>query len=99
MASIYDIVRRPRITEKGSQMAEAAPKVVFEVATSANKEQIRQAVQRLFNVHVLRVNTEVLRGKWKRVGRHVGKRPNWKKAIVTLRKGEKIDFFGTGAGT
>jgi large subunit ribosomal protein L23 len=88
-----DIIKRPiALTEKAARLKEAN-KVVFEVALGANKIQIRQAVESLFNVKVVDVNTLVQRGKPKRVGRQDLKRPNWKKAVVTLREGDDIQFF------
>jgi large subunit ribosomal protein L23 len=89
-----DILRRPRITEKGSLQAEKLPVVVFEVARDANKTEIKNAVQSAFSVEVQEVRTMIVRGKIKRRGRNIGKRPNWKKAIVTLAEGQNIDFFG-----
>ncbi len=98
MQSAYDILKKPRITEKGSAMAESRPVVVFEVPLDANKIQIKNAVQSIFNVEVDQIRTMIVRGKMKRRGRHIGKRSNWKKAIVTLAEGQEIDFFGaTGA--
>ncbi len=98
MRSAYDILKKPRITEKGSTMAESKPVVVFEVPLDANKTEIRKAVQALFNVEVRTIRTMIVRGKVKRRGRYIGKRSNWKKAIVTLVDGQEIDFFGaTGA--
>lgn len=94
MRSPFDILLRPRITEKGSQMAESGPTVVFQVPLDASKTEIRQAVQKAFNVEVNDVRTSIVRGKIKRRGRHIGRRPNWKKAIVTLKEGYEIDFFG-----
>jgi len=88
------ILKKPRITEKGSLMAHAGNVVVFEVAKDANKTEIKQAVQAAFNVEVASVRTLVVRGKIKRRGRTVGQRPSWKKAIVTLAEGQNIDFFG-----
>ncbi len=70
-----------------------AQKIVFEVATDANKIEIRNAVQVLFNVHVTDVHTLVVRGKEKRVGRFTGRRPTTKKAVVTLKPGDTIEFF------
>jgi large subunit ribosomal protein L23 len=91
----HDILKRPiALTEKANLLREAN-QVVFEVAREANKVQIRDAVQKLFNVHVLNVNTLIMRGKDRRMGRAYGKMQNWKKAIVTLQAGESIDFFGT----
>jgi large subunit ribosomal protein L23 len=70
-----------------------AQKIVFEVATDANKIEIKNAVQKLFNVEVTDVHTMVVRGKLKRMGRSVGRRPGSKKAIVTLKPGNTIEFF------
>lgn len=95
MSTIYDIVRRPVITEKASGM-EAAHKVVFEVDLRATKHQVREAVEKLFGVNVVSVNTAVMQGKRKRFGRSFGKRSNWKKAVVTLREGEMISFMDEG---
>jgi len=78
---------------EGEEAPAFAQKVVFEVATDANKIEIKSAVQRLFNVEVTDVHTIVVRGKIKRVGRSVGRRPGTKKAIVTLKPGDSIEFF------
>ena len=95
MRSVYDVIRRPIISEKSTALAEVGNRYAFEVATQANKQEIREAVQRLFSVKVLKVHTLVMHGKVKRVGRFETKRPNWKKALVTLAEGQKIDFFQT----
>lgn len=95
MRTLYEVIKRPIISEKSTALAEVAGRYVFEVATRANKQEIRQAVQRLFNVKVKEVRTMVVHGKVKRVGRFETKRANWKKAIVTLAEGQKIDFFQT----
>ncbi len=95
MRSIYDVVKRPIISEKSTALAEVGNRYAFEVEASANKQEIRDAVQRLFNVKVRAVHTMIMHGKVKRVGRFETKRPNWKKAIVTLGEGQKIDFFQT----
>jgi large subunit ribosomal protein L23 len=88
------VIRRPIIlTEKATLLREQHNQVVFEVARDANKVQIRDAVQRLFKVNVTDVNTMVMRGKERRMGRGRGKMQNWKKAIVTLKEGDSIDFF------
>jgi len=88
------IIRRPIIlTEKANLLREKNNQVVFEVARDANKVQIKDAVQKLFNVKVMGVNTMVMRGKMKRMGRGYSKTQNWKKAIVTLKEGDSIDFF------
>ena len=106
MRSPQTIIKRPLLTEKGNRLRETggavdAPaeatelssKILFEVAKDANKLEIRDAVQRLFNVTVLDVCTQIVRGKEKRVGRFAGRRPHWKKAIVTLKAGDTIEFF------
>jgi large subunit ribosomal protein L23 len=88
------IIRRPIIlTEKATLLREKNNQVIFEVARDANKVQIRDAVQRLFKVNVTDVNTMLMRGKDRRMGRGRGKMQNWKKAIVTLKAGDTIDFF------
>jgi large subunit ribosomal protein L23 len=97
MRTPHQILLRPRITEKGSMMAETRPVVVFEVARDANKSEIKNAVQAAFNVEVKDVRTMLVRGKIKRRGTSIGKRSNWKKAIVTLGEGQAIDFFGGSA--
>lgn len=95
MRSVYDVIRRPIISEKSTALAEVGNRYVFEVSHEANKQEIRDAVQRLFSVKVSAVRTLVMHGKVKRVGRFETKRSNWKKAIVTLAEGQKIDFFQT----
>jgi large subunit ribosomal protein L23 len=88
------VIRRPIIlTEKVNLLREKHNQVVFEVARTANKVEIRDAVQKLFNVQVAAVNTMVMRGKDRRMGRGYARTQNWKKAIVTLKDGESIDFF------
>ncbi len=88
-----DIVRRARITEKGTRIRENQNGYLFEVARDANKIQVKQAVEAIFNVKVSTVRTLRVHGKPKRVGRHAGHRPDWKKAIVTLKKGQTIELF------
>jgi len=89
------IIRRPIVlTEKANRLRDQN-QVVFEVSRDANKIQIRDAVEKLFNVKVVNVNTLVMRGKDRRMGRAYGKMQNWKKAIVTLKAGDSIDFFTT----
>jgi len=88
------IIRRPIIlTEKSSRLREDSNKVIFEVRADANKIQIKNAIQTLFKVGVIDVNTLVMRGKDKRMGRGYAKLHNWKKAIVTLKEGDQIQFF------
>ena len=92
------VIRRPIVlTEKANVLREKHNQVVFEVARDANKVQIKEAVQKLFNVHVMGVNTMVMRGKDRRMGRGYSKTQNWKKAIVTLKDGDTIDFFADAA--
>ena len=94
------VIRRPIVlTEKANLLREKHNQVVFEVARDANKVQIKDAVQKLFNVHVLGVNTMVMRGKDRRMGRGYSKTQNWKKAIVTLKDGDSIDFFADAPET
>ena len=88
------IIRRPIIlTEKANVLREGGNQVIFEVARAANKVEIKDAVQKLFKVTVLGVNTMVVRGKERRMGRGHARAQNWKKAIVTLKGGDSIDFF------
>ena len=91
--SVQDVVKRPLITEKAERNREAARQFAFEVHRDATKVQVKQAVERIFSVHVLAVRTAIARGKTKRVGRNVGQRPNCKKAFVTLKEGETIALF------
>lgn len=87
------IIRRPLITEKSTRQKDDARQYAFEVRRDANKIEIQSAVERLFKVKVLQVRTVNVLGKLKRLGRRYGKRPDWKKAIVTLREEDRIDFF------
>src|SRR5262245_9487550 len=89
-----DIIKRPIIlTEKSSRLREKDNQVIFEVHKDANKIQIKDAIEELFKVGVVDVNTLVMRGKDKRMGRGYAKLRNWKKAIVTLKQGDSIQFF------
>jgi large subunit ribosomal protein L23 len=89
----YEIIKGPVITEKGTIQKEANNQLTFEVDRKANRVEIRHAVEKVFNVRVQRVRTMQIKGKVKRVGRTLGKRCDWKKAVVTLAKGENIEFF------
>ena len=89
----YQIIKRPLITEKGMRSNEEHNTVVFQVDPQANKLLIKQAIEALFQVKVLEVNTLNIRGKKKRVRMREGKKPDWKKAYVTLREGDTITFF------
>lgn len=89
----YTVVLNPILTEKSNQQKEDLNKVTFRVAPGATKRQIKEAVQNIFNVTVLDVHTVNMLGKKRRLRMHVGKKPDWKKAVVTLKAGDKIEFF------
>ena len=89
----HDIIRRPVITEKTSIQKDEFNQVTFEVAPRANRVQIKKAVEGIFSVTVASVRTMQVRGKQKRRGRILGQRRSWKKAIVKLMPGQRIDFF------
>ncbi|HNZ02611.1 MAG TPA: 50S ribosomal protein L23 [Myxococcota bacterium] len=93
MKSPFDVIRRPIITEKANVDKERRNTYHFEVPLKVGRQEIREAVEAVFQVKVEAVRTSIVRGKQKRVGRHVGRRPDWKKAIVTLREGDTIDLF------
>jgi len=90
---VHDIIRRPLITEKTSIQKEEANQVTFEVDRQANRIEIKKAVEKIFNVNVTGVRTMQVKGKTKQRGRILGKRRSWKKAVVTLAPGDRIDFF------
>jgi large subunit ribosomal protein L23 len=107
MRSPETIIKRPLLTEKGTFLKDTGgrlekdigdpeqvpPQLLLEVACDANKIEIKYAVEKLWNVNVLKVRTAIVRGKQKRVGRFIGRRSNWKRALVTLAAGQKIEFF------
>lgn len=93
MKAYHYLIQGPLITEKSHLQKESGNKVTFKVVPTANKIEIRKAVEDIFKVKVLSVNTCRYEGKKKRLGRYEGKRSDWKKAIVTLAPGEKIPFF------
>ena len=107
MRSPETIIKRPLLTEKGTFLKDTGgraeedigdpeqvpPQVLLEVARDANKIEIKHAVEKLWNVSVLKVRTAIVRGKQKRVGRYIGRTANWKRALVTLAPGQKIEFF------
>jgi len=93
MSEVYDIIIRPLVTEKSTIQREGQNQYSFRVEKRANKIEIKEAVERLFKVKVREVRTVTIRGKVKRLGRRFGKRPDWKKAIVTVKEGDRIDFF------
>jgi large subunit ribosomal protein L23 len=90
---VFRVIKAPVITEKGTLVSERGNQVVFKVDPRANKVEIRRAVETMFKVKVQEVRTINLLGKKRRVGRSIGKRPDWKKAYVTLAEGQRIDFF------
>ena len=89
----HDIIRRPLITEKTSIQKEVANQVTFEVDRRANRIEIKKAVENIFSVNVTGIRTMQVKGKTKQRGRILGKRRSWKKAVVTLAPGDRIDFF------
>lgn len=93
MKAHHHMINGPIITEKTHTLKEVGNKVTLRVAVKANKIEIRKAVEEIFKVKVLAVNTIRLRGKKKRLGRTEGRRPDWKKAIITLAPGEKLSGF------
>ena len=90
---VYRVIRAPLITEKGTLVGEKSNQVVFKVDRRANKVEIRHAVEAMFKVKVEEVRTVNVLGKTRRVRKALGKRPDWKKAYVTLAEGQRIDFF------
>ncbi|MEW5950071.1 MAG: 50S ribosomal protein L23 [Thermodesulfobacteriota bacterium] len=93
MKDIYQIIKGPCLTEKSTWQKENANQVCFVVDRQANKIEIKEAVERIFKAKVAAVRTQVNPGKQRRVGRNAGYSSDWKKAIVTLRPGERIEFF------
>jgi len=93
MREAHQIIKRPLVTEKSTRQKEEGNQIAFVVDSKANKIEIRQAVEKLFKVKVHRVHTMNLVGKRKRLGKFVGWKSDWKKAIVTLREGDRIEFF------
>jgi large subunit ribosomal protein L23 len=91
-----NVLVKPLMTEKSMQRKEELNAVTFQVSVDANKVEIRQAVEKVFNVKVATVRTASHEGKWKRMGKYEGRRPNWKKAIVTLAPGHKIELVEGG---
>jgi large subunit ribosomal protein L23 len=94
MKGPQDIIKAPLISEKGTALTESANQVLFKVRPDANKIEVKQAVEQLFKVKVEQVRIARYLGKMRRIGRNMGRRPDWKKAYVTLKAGDKIDFFG-----
>ena len=94
MKGPQDIIKAPLISEKGTALAESVNQVLFKVRTDANKIEVKHAVEALFKVKVVQVRMARYLGKMRRIGKNIGRRPAWKKAYVTLKDGDKIDFFG-----
>jgi large subunit ribosomal protein L23 len=94
---LTEVIRRPLVTEKTTLMREDGRTLVFEVARNANKVDVKRAVEKLFGARVAEVRTALAHGKEKRQGRFSGRRPDWKKAYVVLREGEKMPEFVEGA--
>ena len=94
MKSLYDVIRRPLLTEKSTLLKETQQTLVFEVHRDATKPEIKKAVEALFDTKVADIRVARVHGKVKRQGRYAGRRPDWKKAFVVLKQGEKsIEFF------
>ncbi len=94
MKSIYEVIRRPLITEKSTNLKESQRTLCFEVHRDATKPEIKKAIESLFSVKVAAVRVLNAHGKLKRQGRFAGRRPDWKKAYIVLKEGEKmIEFF------
>ncbi len=89
----YQIIKKPMITEKGTKQKEQANQYIFEIDRAANKVMVRNAVEKIFKVKVLSVAVMNMRGKRVRSGKNIGKKSDWKKAIVRLAPGQKIEFF------
>ena len=94
MKNLYEVIRRPLLTEKSTLLKEAQRTLVFEVHRDATKPEIKKAVEALFDTQVAEVRVAVVHGKVKRQGRYAGRRPDWKKAFVVLKEGAKsVEFF------
>jgi large subunit ribosomal protein L23 len=91
--NIYDVIKKPLVTEKTTVEKDTKNVLAFEVNRAANKIEIKAAVEQLFNAQVAEVNTVNVAGKAKRTAKGIGKRSNWKKAYVTLKEGSNVDFF------
>ncbi len=93
MDNVYEVIKRPLMTEKSTSIGEKQNSYLFEVNISSTKEDIKEAVQKLFDVKVKDVNTMISHGKIKRIGKHQGRRSKAKKAIITLEEGQNIQMF------
>ena len=93
MPTLYTVIRRPLITEKGMTIKETQNTLVFEVAEKATKTEVKQAVETLFKIKVAAVRTAIVEGKERKRGKYAGYRPDWKKAYVRLKEGEKMPDY------
>lgn len=93
MKFLYDVIEKPVLTEKTASLTEFENRYTFRVRKSANKSLIKEAVEQGFGVKVVDISTQIVHGKWKRFAKGMKKKPNWKKAIVQLKTGDKIEFF------
>ena len=93
MKDPYQVILKPLLSEKGTRLKEEGNQYVFRVAKTANKVEIKRAIEQLFKVSVLEVRTAHVRGKVKRLGRFQGRQPDWKKALATLKPGQSIELF------
>lgn len=93
MKNIFSVIKKPLFTEKGASMKEKENKLLVEVYKDSTKLEIKRAIEEIFKVKVSKVATITGEGKWKTMGRSTGKRPDRKKAVITLKKGEKLDFI------
>jgi len=93
---VYQVIKAPLISEKSATIDDASNQHVFKVATDAKKDEIKQAVEQIFNVKVSKVRTANVKGKTKRQGMRMGKRKDWKKAYVSLEQGHEIDLAAVG---
>lgn len=93
MKDIYKVIKKPLFTEKGSNLKELQNKILVEVSRDANKIDIKKAIEEIFKVKVEKVATLNTHGKWKRYGKSLGKRSDRKKAVITLKSGEKLEFI------
>ena len=93
MKSQFNLITKPHITEKVLLLKEDGNKVVFRIRKDSNKIELKNAIESIFNVTVENINTMNVKGKKKRLGRHEGRKSDWKKAIVTLKEGDTIEYF------
>ncbi|HMK44732.1 MAG TPA: 50S ribosomal protein L23 [Dissulfurispiraceae bacterium] len=93
MKHVYDVIKKPLFTEKGMDLKESENKLLIQVNPDANKHEIKQAMEEIFKVKVDKVNIVNIKGKKRRYGKHIGQRSDKKKAVVTLKQGEKLDFI------